>query len=123
MLRALDEYEIEGLKTLIPFHKALLASEQWHNAETCRDLVEDKAWLKTLAFDAPAKAADDEDEKVEQTYTVEVSGKRFDVKVFGPPPVAGVAGPANGAASAGRAAPKRGERKGGGAGGGGDDLV
>src|SRR5436305_12758422 len=43
MLRALDEYEIEGLKTLIPFHKALLASEQWANAETCRDLVEDKA--------------------------------------------------------------------------------
>ena len=29
MLRALEEYEIEGLKTLIPFHKALLATEQW----------------------------------------------------------------------------------------------
>ena len=29
MLRALGEYEIEGLKTLIPFHKALLATEQW----------------------------------------------------------------------------------------------
>ena len=28
MLRALDEYEIEGLKTLIPFHQALLATEQ-----------------------------------------------------------------------------------------------
>ena len=28
MLRALDEYEIEGLKTLIPFHKALLATER-----------------------------------------------------------------------------------------------
>ena len=26
MLRALGEYEIEGLKTLIPFHKALLAT-------------------------------------------------------------------------------------------------
>src|SRR4051794_35363748 len=122
MLRALDEYEIETLKTLIPFHKALLASEQWANAETCRDLVEDKAWLKELAFDAPPKAAEDEEEKVEQTYPVEVSGKRFDVKVFGPPPVAGVA-PSNGAAPAGRAAPKRGERKSGGGGGGGDDLV
>ena len=42
MLRALGEYEIGGLKTLIPFHKALLATEQWANGETCRDLVEDK---------------------------------------------------------------------------------
>src|SRR6185312_15005705 len=35
MLRALEEYEIEGLKTLIPFHQALLATEQWANGETC----------------------------------------------------------------------------------------
>ncbi len=32
MLRALHEYEIEGLKTLIPFHKALLQTEQWAEA-------------------------------------------------------------------------------------------
>src|SRR3954451_12348812 len=82
MLRALHEYEIEGLKTLIPFHIALLGTEQWAKGETCRDLLEDKKWLKTLAFSPPASAGDDEDEeKVEQTYTVEVSGKRFDVKV------------------------------------------
>src|SRR3712207_4250070 len=31
MLRALSEYRIEGLKTLIPFHSALLKTEQWHN--------------------------------------------------------------------------------------------
>src|SRR3954454_4596258 len=60
MLRALGEYDIEGLKTLIPFHSALLATEQWANAETCRDLVEDKNWLKTLAFEAPAPAGEDE---------------------------------------------------------------
>jgi acetyl-CoA/propionyl-CoA carboxylase biotin carboxyl carrier protein len=119
MLRALDEYEIGNLKTLIPFHKAILATEQWANAETCRDLIEDRSWLKQLAFDAPAKPAEDEEEKVEQDYTVEVSGKRFDVRVFGPPPVNGAAAPAAG----GRAAPKRGERKSGGGGGGGDDLV
>ena len=35
MLRALGEYEIGDLKTLIPFHQALLATEQWANA---RDL-------------------------------------------------------------------------------------
>src|SRR5919199_610032 len=49
MIRALGEYEIGGLKTLIPFHQTLLATEQWANGETCRDLVEDREWLKQLA--------------------------------------------------------------------------
>jgi acetyl-CoA/propionyl-CoA carboxylase biotin carboxyl carrier protein len=124
MLRALDEYEIEHLKTLIPFHKALLASEQWARGETCRDLLEDKAWLKTLAFERAAPAAEDESEpKVEQSYSVEVSGKRFDVRVVGPP-FAGAAGaPAsNGAAGAGSAkASKRSARKS--SSGGGADLL
>jgi acetyl-CoA/propionyl-CoA carboxylase biotin carboxyl carrier protein len=111
MLRALGEYEIEGLKTLIPFHQALLATEQWAKGETCRDLLEDKQWLKTLAFPAPvAPAESDEEEKVEQSYAVEVSGKRFDVRVVGPPFAGG--GGANGAAAGtDRKAPKRGERK------------
>src|SRR3954447_82762 len=84
-IRALHEYEIEGLKTLIPFHVALLGTQQWADGETCRDLLEDKSWLKTLAFDAPAKPKDEDEPTVEQTYTVEVSGRRFDVKVIGPP--------------------------------------
>jgi len=110
MLRALEEYEIEGLKTLIPFHKALLATEQWAKGETCRELLEDKAWLKTLAFEKPAPKGDDEGEpeKVEQTYTVEVSGQRFDVKVVGAPFGGSVA--LNGSAPAGQAAPKRAAR-------------
>ncbi|MEA2243740.1 MAG: acetyl-CoA/propionyl-CoA carboxylase, biotin carboxylase, biotin carboxyl carrier protein [Solirubrobacteraceae bacterium] len=98
MLRALGEFEIEGLKTLIPFHQALLQTEQWARGETCRDLLEDRDWLKALAFEkAPAREEEDE-ETVEQTYTVEVSGRRFDVRVIGPPPVAGAA--ANGTAPA-----------------------
>ncbi len=128
MLRALHEFEIGGLKTLIPFHKALLETEQWRNAETCRDLVEDRSWLKQLAFPKPETPADDAEadapEKVEQDYTVEVSGRRFDVKVIGPPPAAAAS---NGVAPAGAGLarkPKR--REGGGAsaggGGGGDTL-
>jgi acetyl-CoA/propionyl-CoA carboxylase, biotin carboxylase, biotin carboxyl carrier protein len=120
MLRALGEYEITLLKTLIPFHKAILATDQWANAETCRDLIEDRDWLKTLAFEpAPTAGADDEQEKLQQSYTVEVSGKRFDVKVIGPPPIAGaVAAPAGGSApAAGRRPPRRAERSGGGGGG------
>ena len=56
MLRALDEFEIGGLTTLIPFHKALLRSEQWQRGETCRDLVEDPKWLKSLAPEPPPAA-------------------------------------------------------------------
>ena len=109
MLRALDEYEIGGITTLIPFHKALLSTKQWQNAETCRDLVEDPKWLKSLAPGAPAAPApaekEDGAEKVERDYTVEVDSRRFTVKVIGPPPQGG--GVAAGANSVGRPAPRR----------------
>jgi acetyl-CoA/propionyl-CoA carboxylase biotin carboxyl carrier protein len=110
MLRALHEYEITGLKTLVPFHQALLATEQWARGETCRDLVEDRQWLKQLAFpkpEAPAEGADEEP-SVAQTYTVEVSGRRFDVKVIGAAPAAanGTA-PSPAPAAAGRKPPRR----------------
>jgi acetyl-CoA/propionyl-CoA carboxylase biotin carboxyl carrier protein len=124
MLRALDEFEIEGVTTLMPFHKAIMASEQWANAETCRDLIEDKDWLKSLAPKDPAPPSKDDDEDdaetEERSYTVEVSGKRFEVKVHGEAfaPAGGGAPAANGA----RKAPKRSERKSGG-GGGGDELT
>jgi acetyl-CoA/propionyl-CoA carboxylase, biotin carboxylase, biotin carboxyl carrier protein len=129
MLRALGEYEITELKTLIPFHQAILATPQWANAETCRDLIEDRAWLKQLAVPvrtAPPDDAGDESESVEQSYTVEVSGKRFDVKVIGPP-FAGAAAvngfaPAGAAAPGARRPPRRAERSGG-TGGGGDTLA
>jgi acetyl-CoA/propionyl-CoA carboxylase biotin carboxyl carrier protein len=110
MLRALGEFEIAELKTLIPFHKALLASEQWVRGETCRDLLEDKKWLKTLAFpasDEHADAAASEDgahAAIEQAYTVEVSGKRFDVRVLGPPLAGAAPNMANGGFAGGAAA-------------------
>jgi acetyl-CoA/propionyl-CoA/long-chain acyl-CoA carboxylase, biotin carboxylase, biotin carboxyl carrier protein len=130
MIRALGEYEIGQLKTLLPFHMAILATEQWANAETCRDLIEDRKWLKTLAFEAPASPSEDEEpeaETVSQAYTVEVSGKRFDVKVIGPPfGGGGVAVAANGGApvaAAGARKPPRRERSGRGGGGGGGDTL
>jgi len=121
MLRALGEYEIEGVTTLLPFHKAIMASEQWANGETCRDLIEDKAWLKTLALPKEPRSSDEEDavEQVEREYTVEVSGKRFEVKVRGDAVAGGVAAPA---AGAGARKPARSERKAS-AGGGADELV
>src|SRR4051812_26938127 len=83
MLRALEEFEIEGVRTLLPFHKAIMASEQWAKAETCRDLIEDKGWLKALAAPPPAKIQEEAPELVARDYVVEVGGKRFDVKVHG----------------------------------------
>ncbi|HEX8160046.1 MAG TPA: acetyl-CoA carboxylase biotin carboxylase subunit [Solirubrobacteraceae bacterium] len=97
MLRALGEYEIEGLKTLIPFHRALLATEQWARGETCRDLLEDKGWLEALAFEQQPASRNGGAKDVEHAYTVEVSGRRFDVRVIGPPAGAG-AGARDGAA-------------------------
>jgi acetyl-CoA/propionyl-CoA carboxylase biotin carboxyl carrier protein len=122
MLRALHEYEIEGLTTLIPFHEAIMASDQWANAETCRDLIEDRAWLKSLAAEKAPAPDDDEGEKVEQAYTGEVSGKRFDVKVIGPPFAGG--GGAGGAPATNGKKPARSARaRSAAAGGGGDTLA
>ena len=110
MLRALDEYDTGGLQTLIPFHKAILRTEQWAKGETCRDLMEDNDWLKSTAPEvvAPPEPSEEGAEMVTRDYTVEVSGKLFDVKVIGEA-VAGAAAPAAG----GRKPPKR-ERSGGG---------
>ena len=87
MLRALDEYEIEGIATLIPFHEAILATEQWARGETCRDLISDRKWLKALAPEgqkpAEPEAEGAEEEAIERTYEVEVNGRLFGVKVIG----------------------------------------
>src|SRR3954453_12160273 len=124
MLRALGEYEIEGITTLIPFHQTLLATKQWAKGETCRDLTEDKDWLKSLAPEQPPAPAGDDGEaadgKAGRSYQFEVGGKICDVKVIGDaaPAAAVAAGPGL------RKPPKR-ERGGGGGGtaASGNDLV
>ncbi|MCB0862750.1 MAG: acetyl-CoA carboxylase biotin carboxylase subunit [Solirubrobacterales bacterium] len=121
MLRALDEYEIAPLSTLIPFHKKILRTDQWARGETCRDLMEDKKWLKTTAPEDSLipEPAEGEAEKVARDYLVEVSGKRFDVKVIGE-----ATGFAAGAApAAGGPKPKREKKAGAGGGGGGPVLA
>jgi acetyl-CoA/propionyl-CoA carboxylase biotin carboxyl carrier protein len=118
MLRALDEYEVGGLQTLIPFHQAILDTKQWAKGETCRDLTEDKKWLKSIeAASSPSAAGAatsldaDEADKETRDYQVEVGGKLFDVKVIGE---AGALGGGGGAGGGLKKAPKR-ERKAGGA--------
>ena len=109
MLRALDEYDSGGLTTLIPFHKAILRTEQWAKGETCRDLMEDTEWLKSTAPEVSPTPEPSEEgaEIVTRDYKVEVSGKLFDVKVIGE----AVSGAAAAPAAGGRKPPKR-ERSG-----------
>ncbi|MGA8746819.1 MAG: acetyl-CoA carboxylase biotin carboxylase subunit [Solirubrobacterales bacterium] len=103
MLRALDEYEVGGLTTLIPFHRAILATEQWARGETCRDLMEDREWLKSTAPEAvPVAGAGEGTKTIARDYKVEVSGKLYEVKVIGEPTTA--------APATGKRPPKR-ERK------------
>jgi acetyl-CoA/propionyl-CoA carboxylase biotin carboxyl carrier protein len=127
MIRALGEYEIDGLTTLIPFHSAILATEQWARGETCRDLLEDPKWLKSLepAADpaAPGRGAEEaaghSEEQEARDYKVEVGGKLFDVRVFGAP-----GAPAGGDGQSGlRRPPKRERRASGGGGGSSEELV
>src|SRR3954469_13028565 len=115
MLRALDEYDSGGLTTLIPFHKAILATDQWARGETCRDLMGDKEWLKTTAPEdaGPPEPSEDGGEVVTRDNRGEVGGKLFDVRVTGEPPAGGAAAPAAGGGRGQKQPPKR-ERKGGG---------
>jgi acetyl-CoA/propionyl-CoA carboxylase biotin carboxyl carrier protein len=124
MLRALGQYEISGLATLLPFHRALLSTEQWARGETCRDLLEDRDWLAALEPSPEARGPEDDPGEAEpqtREYTIEVSGRRFDVRVIG------AAEPAQTAAATGPAPrrPPRHERRAaanGDGGGGGDQL-
>jgi acetyl-CoA/propionyl-CoA carboxylase biotin carboxyl carrier protein len=121
MLRALDEYRIEPLTTLIPFHKAVMASEEWADASTFREQIADKKWLKKLAPEAPAKPAEgeEEEEKTERTYQVEVNGRLHSVKVIGAAAPPG--GRANGAGA--KRPAKRARKAGGGSAASGNDVV
>jgi acetyl-CoA/propionyl-CoA carboxylase, biotin carboxylase, biotin carboxyl carrier protein len=115
MLRALGEYRIEPLVTLIPFHRAILATEQWRNAETCRDLIGDRKWLKDLEPHpaatpaAPGGEAEEAAGEIHE-YKVEVDGRLHSVKVIG----AAAPGSSGNPTAALRRPPTR-ERKSGGA--------
>jgi acetyl-CoA/propionyl-CoA/long-chain acyl-CoA carboxylase, biotin carboxylase, biotin carboxyl carrier protein len=121
MLRALAEYRIEPLVTLIPFHQAILATDRWAKGETCRDLVEDREWLNSLKPEPTAHAAAPGGEAgeaagdgvvAERAYKVEVDGRLHAVRVIGAAAPPGTASANPGAAT--RRPPRR-ERQAGGA--------
>jgi acetyl-CoA/propionyl-CoA carboxylase biotin carboxyl carrier protein len=97
MLRALDEFWIEGPKTLIGFHKALLSHECFVAGETCYGLVEsDELAARAAELDGgaalgrpgenPLHGGGPPRRTLERVRTVEVDGRRFEVRFLDPEP-------------------------------------
>jgi acetyl-CoA/propionyl-CoA carboxylase biotin carboxyl carrier protein len=90
MLRALGEYRIGGVKTLIGFHKALLTHPCFRAGETCHGVVESlelAARADELGGEPVASgAANGSGPTVERVTWAEVDGRRVEVKVHLPEP-------------------------------------
>ena len=86
MIRALEETEIEGVKTTIPADLAILRHPDFIAAEHSTKWVEDRLDLSGIVS-APASTpldASDGDGRVERDVDVEVDGRRFKVKLWVP---------------------------------------
>ena len=90
MLRALDEFVVEGVKTLIGFHKALLTHLCFVEGETCHGLVESElmaARAAELEAEGPTVGADVAAPGLrEDVRSIEVDGRRFEVRLLRPEP-------------------------------------
>ena len=81
MLRALSEYEIEGIKTTIPFHSLMLADERFVTGDYHTGTVEREMDLSVLTDVTVPKPKTGEPEVLERRVDIEVDGKRFAVKL------------------------------------------
>ena len=113
-IRALDEMVVEGIATTIPADLAILRHPDFAAVTHSTKWVEEVLDLSDIAAPAPPTPTDDQAAPlVQRSTTVEVNGKRFDVKMWVPDSPMVTAGPS--------AAPKKAARAksvGGAAGGG-----
>jgi acetyl-CoA/propionyl-CoA carboxylase biotin carboxyl carrier protein len=87
MLRALAEYEIEGVTTLVGFHRALLSHPCFVDGETCHGLVESELIARRAAELAPrpSPAPDTAPGRTRgRVVAAEVDGRRFEVTLAVP---------------------------------------
>jgi acetyl-CoA/propionyl-CoA carboxylase biotin carboxyl carrier protein len=95
MLRALDEFEIGGVTTLLGFHRALLRHPCFVEGATCHGIVESEKLAqeaKQLSHGTTKVSAASDGRLRERVTAVELDGRRFDVKVLVPePPWAAIA--------------------------------
>ncbi|RZH67458.1 acetyl-CoA carboxylase biotin carboxylase subunit [Natrinema altunense] len=87
-LRALREYEIAGIPTIIPFHRLMLTDEEFvRSTHTTKYLDEelDESRIEEAqeqwGGDTGDGGSEDDEETVEREFTVEVNGKRFEVEL------------------------------------------
>ena len=94
MLRALDEYEIGGVATLLGFHRALLSHPCFVDGGTCHGIVESEALAEQAAEleRQTARPPRPAGRLADRRLAVEVDGRRFDVRLHVPePPFAALA--------------------------------
>ena len=90
MLRALGEYRIEGVTSLLGFHQALLEHPCFAQGETCHGIVEsDELAKRAEAFSHRAtkvSAASDGAATSERVLNAELDGRRYELKLHLPEP-------------------------------------
>jgi acetyl-CoA/propionyl-CoA carboxylase biotin carboxyl carrier protein len=89
MLRALDEYEIGGVTTLLGFHRALLEHACFIAGQTCHGVVESKELAKRaeqLSHRQTTLAASADGRLRERVSSVELDGRLYEVKALVPEP-------------------------------------
>jgi acetyl-CoA/propionyl-CoA/long-chain acyl-CoA carboxylase, biotin carboxylase, biotin carboxyl carrier protein len=89
MLRALGEYEIGGVQTLVGFHRALLEHPCFSAGETCRGVTESPELAERaeqLSHLTTSVSASSDGRVRERSVHAEVEGRRFEVKVLAPEP-------------------------------------
>jgi acetyl-CoA/propionyl-CoA carboxylase biotin carboxyl carrier protein len=89
MLRALAEYEIGGVTTLLGFHRALLEHPCFVDGATCHGVVESELLAdraQQLSHRTTSVAAGADGIVRERASTVELDGRRFEVKALVPEP-------------------------------------
>ncbi|MQY29980.1 acetyl/propionyl/methylcrotonyl-CoA carboxylase subunit alpha [Nocardia aurantia] len=125
--RALAEYHIEGLATVLPFHRHIVENPAYIGDGTKFDVY--TKWIET-DWDNPippytgAEPIDEDDESARQTVVVEVGGRRLEVSLPSQFSVgAGVAAGAANGAGAIRKKPKPRKRGGAGMGAASGDAV
>ena len=89
-VRALNELVVEGIATTIPADIAILEHPDFKAVTHSTKWVEEVLDLSHIGAPAVAPAGDDAEALVERKTTVEVNGRRFDVKLW-VPETAGVA--------------------------------
>jgi acetyl-CoA/propionyl-CoA carboxylase biotin carboxyl carrier protein len=87
--RALAEYEIEGLPTIIPFHRLMMTDEAFttgtHTTKYLDEELDPERIQQAVDRWGPGEPSsddeDDDEEVTEREFTVEVNGKRFQVSL------------------------------------------